>query len=134
MFHSGPAEGGSWCSRNETSPEFQRLQALALLRRLLVLSQQQQGPAGLLDNTEAVEALQDLLPFVPLMQLATHSFAAAAEAADGSRSSSRGLALGGPEDLRSRNLLLQLPPAQRAWLLADAAEAVLLHDGNDSSR
>jgi hypothetical protein len=112
---------GSWCDATQNRAEHERLQALALLRRLLVLSRQQPGPAGLLSNTAAVHALQELLPFAPLLQLATANMAAAAAGQGGSPQM-----LGSPADPRNQNLLFMLPPAQRAWLLADAAAAVLL--------
>jgi hypothetical protein len=118
---------GSWCDSNLHRAERERLEALALLRRLLLLSRQEPGPAGLLSNTTAVEALQELLPFVPLMQLATVNMAV------GQTNGSVPQMLGGPADPRNQNLLFMLPPPQRAWLLADAAATVLL-PGEDGKR
>jgi hypothetical protein len=123
QFQAAAADAmqSGWCSGQRNSPEQERMRALAVLRRLLVLSRQQPGPAGLLSNTAAVEALQELLPFAPLMQMAAHDFSA-----QSSSSGSKGLRLGDPGDMRNQSILFLLPPAQRAWLLADAAAAVLL--------
>jgi hypothetical protein len=137
-------EQRSWCKVANGSSDHVRFEALALLRRLLALSRQQPGPAGLLGNTAAVNALQQLLPFVPLMQLATHNWATAAQGGSssgskvvaGSRDGAECEAEGVPASTAaaSGNLFDLLPPVQRAWLLADAAEAVLLHDDDDSNR
>ncbi|KAF6247232.1 hypothetical protein COO60DRAFT_1694207 [Scenedesmus sp. NREL 46B-D3] len=118
---------GSWHGGQNDGAGFERLQALALLRQLLVLTRQSPGPAGLLSNTAAVDALQEVLPFAPLLQLAAHNVAAQGSAGPIAQ------ALGGPGDPRNQNLLFMLPPAQRAWLLADAAAAVLLPGGRGRS-
>jgi hypothetical protein len=115
-----PSTEVSWCDAQQNKAAHERLQALALLRRLLVLSRQQPGPAGLLCNTAAVDSLQELLPFTPLLQLATLNLSP-----HGSRNSGA-QRLGEPGDMRNQNLLFLLPHAQRAWLLGDAAAAVLL--------
>jgi hypothetical protein len=124
-----------WFSTAPGSSSHSRFEALALLRRLLVLSRQQPGPAGLLSNTAAVDALQELLPFAPLMQLATQrasSLGSDPHQSTAACSSGVAAAVGVPGSFHataaaaSGSLLGLLPPAQRAWLLADAAAAVLL--------
>jgi hypothetical protein len=111
------------------SPDHERLQALALLRRLLVLSRQQPGPAGLLSNTAAVDALQELLPFAPLLQLATDDAVSIGNITSSTAASAPAGCSGSAGEssvVASGALLAMLPPAQRAWLLGDAAAAVLL--------
>jgi hypothetical protein len=56
-----------WCSTAAGSPHRIRFRALTALRRVLGLSRQQPGPAGLLSNTAAVDALQELLTHADLL-------------------------------------------------------------------
>jgi hypothetical protein len=109
----------AWC--DTTNPDQQqraRLEALSRVRRLLVQARLQPGPASLLGYPAAVEAAQQPLPFAPVLQLAQGSAASDDTAQAGIAAKDSAAASG--------SLLALLPPPQRAWLLADAAAAVLL--------
>jgi hypothetical protein len=118
---TAPAQQHTWCdTANPDQQQRAHLEALSCVRRLLVQSRLQPGPASLLGYPVALEAAQQLLPFAPLLQLA-HS---GAESDNTAQESAADSDAGG--DASSGSLLGLLPPAQRAWLLADAAAAVLL--------
>jgi hypothetical protein len=127
-----------WCSTAAGSPHKYRFKALALLRQALALLRQQPGPAGLLGNKAAINALQELLPFAALLDLAEDTSGGKRSISGSSSSDDDEWSSDSDDDADEerieQQLLALLPPAQRAWLLADAAEAVLLQDGNDSTR
>jgi hypothetical protein len=114
------AQQHTWCdTTNPDQPQRGLLEALSLVRRLLVQSRLQPGPASLLGYPAAVEAAQQLLPFAPLLQLAHRC--------DVGGNTAPEIAAGVLGDhAASESLLALLPPAQRAWLLADAAAALLM--------
>jgi hypothetical protein len=123
-----------WCDRQPRSAQHRRFNSLAVLRQMLVMSRQEPGPAGLLSNTAAVSALQELLPFATLLEIA----------AAGSGLSGRSLSSSSDGDLDASGsaasldetgtapILDGLLPVQRAWLLADAAAGLLLSAGGDN--
>jgi hypothetical protein len=102
-----------WCAKRG-SAQHRRFHTLATLRRMLVLSRQEPGPAGLLSNTAAVQALQELLPFATLLDFAT-----------------AGSGLSHSDGEREVPIMDRLLPPVRAWLLADAAAGILL-PGDDN--
>jgi hypothetical protein len=70
--------------------------------------------------------LQELLPFPPLLQLATKPYESTPVCSSGAAA-----AVGVPGSVHATaaarsSVLALLVPAQRAWLLADAAAAVML--------
>jgi hypothetical protein len=120
-----------WCDRQRGSAQHRRFHTLALLRRLLVLSRQQPGPAGLLSNTAAVHALQELLPFATLLKFATAGSGLSRRglgSSDGDSDAGSAPSFGSGSSLPLMDRLL---PALRAWLLADAAAGILL-PGDDN--
>jgi hypothetical protein len=84
-----------------------------------------------------VHALQELLPYAALLELAAkpvsdrrHSSSSSSDGEAAELAAALGVLQESDDsnDSSDMELLALLPPAQRAWLLADAAAAVLLPD------